>query len=190
MRWFGPGFFNALARAARYKPPPPPRPVPPSQVTMYDSVDLGQIPSAAQAVAGYVGGRWPTFTQLASRWPHAHRLSIAVAASQDAECLDIEQGDATPDEAPAWVRRQQARGVKRPVVYASVSQMPKVRGVLAAHGVSRDQVREWTAHYTGKPHRCTSACGFGYTGEADATQYANNALGRTLDASLCSPYFF
>jgi hypothetical protein len=56
------------------------------------------IPKTAEAVAGYVGGHWPTYNQLVKDFPHAHKLSIAVFASEDADCLDIEKGDATPDQ--------------------------------------------------------------------------------------------
>jgi hypothetical protein len=169
--------------------PKPPLPQPKPRVTMYDSVDVKQIPVAAKAVAGYVNGHWPTFASLMARFPNAYRLSIAVNASTDAECLDIENGDATPAQAPAWVKRQLQRGTKRPVVYSSVSQMPAVLSALTTAGIKRSDVRVWTAHYTGKAHVCTAACGYG-TIDADATQYDNHAFGKNLDASLCKPDFF
>lgn len=162
----------------------------PQPITMYDSVNVSVIPAHAAAVAGYVNGFWPTFASLAQSHPNAHRLSIAVSASADAECLDIEKGDATPDQAPAWVKRQLQRGVKRPVVYASASQVPAVLSALRAGGIKRKQIRLWTAHYTNKPHRCNALCGLGVFERADATQYTDHALGRNLDASICSPTFF
>ena len=157
---------------------------------MYDSVALDAIPVDAEAVAGYTSGRWPTFKEIPARWPKAKHLSIAVNAEQDADCLDIEKGDANPAQAPAWVRRQIARGVKKPVVYSSVSDMPTVLSILDISGIKRSQVRVWTAHYTLKPHRCDKSCGFGFNTTADATQYTNKALGKTLDASLISDAFF
>jgi len=166
---------------------------PPKQVSeflMFDSVDTTQVPTTAVAVAGYVGGHWPTYATLAAKFPRAHRLSIAVNASEDAECLDVEAGDATIEQASPWVKRQLARGVKRPVVYTSVSQAKTLLDALKASGITRSQVRLWTAHYTYKAHRCTSACGFGFAAVADATQYSNSALGKNLDVSLCVPSFF
>lgn len=157
--------------------------------TMYDSVTLTEIPATAEAVAGYVNGRWPTYPQLAAKWPHAKRVSIAVTTEADADVLDIETGDASPAQAPAWVRRQIMRGVKKPAVYASVSQMPTVLSVLRAAGIGRSQVRVWTAHYTHVPHRCTSACYRGFNTTADATQYTNVALSKNLDASLVTDGF-
>ena len=162
----------------------------PKTITMYDSVTVSQIPANAEAVAGYVGGMWPTFPSLKLEFPHAHKLSIAVNALEDAECLDVERGDASPDQAASWVHRQIKRGVKRPVVYTSVSEAPLLLRALARGGISRDQIRLWTAHYTFVPHFCTSKCWSGFSGTADATQYSDHALGRTLDASICSPSFF
>lgn len=150
-------------------------------ITMYDSVTVSEIPSGAQAVAGYVGGKFPTFNSLLHDFPHAKHFSIAVNSHEDAECLDIETGDATPDLAPQWVRRQHDRGVKRPVVYANTSTMPAVLQALTHAGIHRSEYRVWTAHYTGSPH-----IEFG----SDATQYTDKALGRNLDASLCIPTFF
>ena len=161
-----------------------------TEITMYDAIDLTQVPVNAQAVAGYVDGRWPTFYSLATRFPKARLLSIAVFASEDADCLDVEPGDASVAQAPVWVKRQLAAGVKRPVVYTSVSQAKGLLDTLAKNGISRSQIRLWTAHYTFKAHRCTSACGFGFTGKADATQYSDHALGKNLDVSLCAPDFF
>lgn len=155
---------------------------------MYDSVTVDTVPAGAAAVAGYVGGHWPTYGPLARRFPHAHHLAIAVNAGENADCLDVEAGDARPDQAPDWVRRQLLRGVRKPVLYASVSQMPAVLQHLAAAGINRGEVRLWTAHYTFHPHLCTPACG--YDVHADATQYTDRALGRNLDESLCADAFF
>lgn len=157
---------------------------------MYDSVTVSEIPHDAAAVAGYVNGHYQTFPTLQTNFPHAHLLSIAVTADADAECLDVERGDARPEQTPAWVKRQIARGVHRPVVYSAVSEMHLVLAALEQHGVKRSDVRVWTAHYTGKPHRCTVECGFDFAGTADATQYTDRALARNLDASLCAANFF
>lgn len=157
---------------------------------MYDDVTLSLLPANAPAVAGYVGGKWPTFHLLAAKFPHAKRLSIAVNAQEDAECLDVEVGDARPDQAPRWVKRQRARGVKRPVVYCSVSQARLVVSLLKAAGLGRDAYRLWTAHYTGREHICNSKCGFGMPTTADATQFTDRALGRSLDESRCAADFW
>lgn len=156
---------------------------------MFDDTEVGLIPADAKAVAGYVDGHWPTFGAVKAQWPNAKHLGIAVFASDNAECLDCEPGDATPVQAPAWVKRQAARGVKRPVVYTSVSQAQYLLDVLANSGVPRSAIRLWTAHYTGTAHRCTPACGFGFKSTADATQFTDHSGGRSLDESLCAPDF-
>lgn len=170
---------------------------------MYDAVDIDEIPHAAHAVAGYVGGKWKTYPELRERFPHSHVLSIAVNAGEDAHCLDVERGDATPAQAPAWVHRQFARGVHLPVIYASLSSWPEIIRELGAHGIRRHQIRAWVAHYTGHHHICRpDICGVaakplgqsrpGHQGlvYADGTQWTSSALGRNLDESLLHAWFF
>ena len=176
----GKGYFLAGKR-------PKPSPAP---TVMFDDIDLSLIPKDAPAVAGYVGGRWPTFSRLRSMFPSAKRVSIAVSASEDADILDIEAGDATNAEAASWFIRQRKQGAKRPGFYTSVSNVPALMGVLARAGVGRGDFRLWTAHYTGVPHLCSSRCYYGMPTTADATQYTDHALGRSLDESQVGPSFF
>src|SRR5438067_2070247 len=140
---------------------------------MYDDVNLSLVPADAQAVAGYVNGRWPTYSEVVRRWPKAKHLSIAVTAHADADCLDVEPGDAPNSAAPGWVKRQIARGVHRPVVYTSVSNAVALLKTLANAGIKRNQIRLWTAHYSGREHLCGPACGFGLQTTADATQWTD-----------------
>lgn len=158
-------------------------------LVMYDSITVEAIPKSATAVAGYVGGFWPTYKQLQREFGHVRLLSIAVNSSEDADCLDVEKGDARPQDAPAWVKRQQARGIKRPVIYCSVSVVPAVVAALRADGLSSSSVRWWTAHYVGRPHLCGPGCGMLPNHIADATQWTDRALGRNLDESLCGETF-
>jgi hypothetical protein len=192
--WFWPWHVWRLAREHVIKPvpvPPAPVPKPTTPISMFDDVNISLIPKSAPAVAGYVGGHWPTFKSLAKAFPHAELVSIAVTAAEDAMCLDVERGDATPDQAPAWVRRQHARGVKLPIVYTSASLLQGLVNLLAAHGLKhgRDYLI-WSAHYTFHPHFCSPACGFGIRVTADATQWTDHAFGRSLDQSLCQRTIF
>lgn len=162
-----------------------------TELTMFDSVDVSQIPDGAQAVAGYVNGRFQTIPALRQRFPRAHLLTIAVNASADADCLDIEQGDATPGQAAAWFLRQKARGVNRPCLYASASVMDtQVIPALNAAGIGPREIRLWSAHYTHTSHICgPSSCReLGRT--ADGTQFTDRAMGRNLDQSLLAADFF
>lgn len=160
-------------------------------ITMFDSVTIGQIPDGAQAVAGYVDGRFANVAELRDRFPGAHVLTIAVNAAHDADCLDIETGDAAPAQAAAWFLRQKARGVNRPCLYASASVMQAdVVPLITAAGILRPSVRLWSAHYTKTPHICGPASCRAMSIPADGTQYDDRALGRNLDVSLLADDFF
>lgn len=161
----------------------------PKAITMYDSVTVPDIPLGAAAVAGYVDGLYKTYPTLLTHFPHAKHLSIAVSAATDADCLDVEKGDASIPQAPAWVKKQHARGLKRPVVYTSVSQAQALVDALEKGGVPRTAYRLWTAHYTSKPHWCSVVCSPGFKGTADATQY-KSTTSPNLDTSLVRPGFF
>lgn len=160
-----------------------------SLITMYDAITVDAIPPDAIAAAGYVDGAWPTAALLAGRFPHV--LTVAVSAAHDADCLDIETGDANPESAASWYLRQRARGISRPALYASASVMQaSVVPVIEAAGIIRSAVRLWSAHYTGKPHICGPASCGAMSIEADGTQWTDTALGRDLDESLLLGGFF
>lgn len=157
-------------------------------IVMYDSIDLSQFPDNPEAVAGYVGGHWPTYDALVAKFPSAHHLSIAVTAAQYARCLDVEPGDASPAQALGWFQQHADRTQGRPVLYASASTVQAVINTMAAGGVGRDEYLIWSAHYTFAEHICSPArCGYP---QADATQWTDKALGRNLDQSQCQDYFF
>jgi peptidoglycan hydrolase-like protein with peptidoglycan-binding domain len=161
-------------------------------ITMFDSVDLSQLPHGdGYAYAGYADGKYVNVAELRDRFPGAHILSIAVDAAHDADCLDIETGDATPDQAAAWFARQKARGVTRPCLYASAFLMDtEVIPAIRRAGIGPRNVRLWSAHYNGQPHRCGPASCKELGIDADGTQWTDRALGRNLDQSLLSDDFF
>lgn len=159
-------------------------------LTMYDSIDISQVPGDAEAVAGYVNGHWPTYSSLAGAFPRALRLSIAVSADADADCLDVEAGNATIAQVPGWLARQAARGVWRPCVYASASVMGGVLGAVQVAGRSLSAYRYWSAHYGAGEHICgQNTCGLVHR-TMDGTQWTSRALGRNLDQSLLDDNFF
>lgn len=163
-------------------------------ITMFDSIYPSQLPGGVAAVAGYVNGHWPTYGTLVKQFPKAHVLSIDVFGNGVADCIDVENGDATIPVAVEWVKRRQAQGLRRPVVYTSVSQAQALLNALRAAGIRRSDIRLWTAHYDFRPHICTPQCWRGFTDQADATQYTDHAKGQTLrefvDESLVSNAFF
>lgn len=162
-----------------------------STLTMFDSIQVSQIPAQAVYIAGYVNGRWQTYPVLQRAFPHARVLSITVTAGANAECLDVEQGDASVAQAPAWVKRQLARGQYRPVVYAQASSMGALLHALEAAGITRASVRLWAAHYGEGTHICgPGTCKYPGIPACDGTQWTSAALGRDLDESLLLADFF
>lgn len=164
---------------------------------MYDSITLGEIPPHAQAVAGYVGGRWPTFSELVKDWPHAEHLSIAIGLDEDADALDIEQGDVDPTDLEGveiWVDKQLRRGVWKPVLYSSQANMGAIIRHLESKGIRRNRFRVWSAHYgfahICSPHTCRLPDGQPCDFTADGTQWTSSALSRNLDESLLHDDFF
>jgi hypothetical protein len=160
-------------------------------IAMYDSVTLSEIPADPPAVAAYVDGEYANATEATRRFPHALILTIAVDPAHDADCLDIETGDATPADAAGWYDRQRARGVTRPVLYANASTMQAdVVPVIQAARIGRGSVRLWSAHYLDVAHICgPHSCGE-LSIDADGTQWTSTAMGRDLDESLLLADFF
>lgn len=167
-----------------------------SDLVMFDSIDLAVLAwvwanHRPNALAGYVGGNWPTWPPLEhlyGNYPAEHILSIAVFASEDAEFLDVETGDATIAQVYGWYTRQQARKAWRPGIYISAGSMPALLLTMNANAIARSSYRLWSAHYTGVPHICgPGTCGYP---QADGTQWTSSAFGRSLDQSLLRPSFF
>lgn len=152
---------------------------------MFDSITVDDIPaSGGAAVAGYVGGTWPTFTPLVARFPHLPAVSIAVNASEDAQALDIERGNASPDQVAGWLDRMLAKYPHMtPILYTSASQVATVK---QAAGERRHLI--WSAHYGHGQHICSpTVCGYP---AADATQFADSGpMGGHYDRTEMSPAF-
>ena len=179
------------------QPAPPPKPV---TVFMYDDVNVNLIPRNAKAAAGYIDGHWQTYLKLKLRCPLAKLVSIAVFPSDNADVLDVEPGDATNAQAPAWVKRQNWRrknghkyGTALPVLYTSASNGPHLIAVCTKAGLRYGiDYLWWSAHYDPKwgVHFCHPGCYPGVDHVAHATQYTDHANNEKLDESVCSPEFF
>lgn len=150
-------------------------------IVQYDSIEPDTIPADAPAVAGYVGGRWPDYSQLVAQFPQARHKSVAVSATEDADILDVESGDASAPEAPGWFARQKARGLALPGFYADASTMPELTAALEGAAIQRSGYVLWIAWYNG-----SDAIVPGY----EAHQWTDTALGRNLDQSSCLPSFW
>ena len=144
---------------------------------MYDSVTVDCLPADATMIASYRDGRYANEAEVRRRFPDALVVTITVRGQSDADVIDCEQGDATPEEAAAWARRQLAKG-KTPTIYCSVSSWGQVRQAVAAAGIT-GQVCYWIAHYDNDP---TLPAG------AVAKQYRND-VAANLDTSSVASYW-
>lgn len=171
---------------------------------MLDDVNLAVEEVHAKeafAIAGYVNGRFDNWPAIVKRYGNSGKylLSIDVQANSaaGAQALDVEKGDATPEQAAPWALATQAAGKHYrdlrwfPKIYVSESGAQDIVDRMTAAGFTRDEWRLWTAHIWqgGKPHICgPSTCGCPV--QADATQYIWTYDGASLDASLCFDRFF
>ena len=144
--------------------------------TMYDSITPGNVPLWAQMVAGYVDGRYRWSEADWARFPGAVHVPIAVFAStNDGVVLDVENGNATPSQAPGWVDRRRRAGVD-PSVYCSLAAWPQLRAAFLAQGIA--EPHWWIAAYPGNGPQL-------YAG-AVAHQYANPG---PVDVSVVADYW-
>jgi hypothetical protein len=152
-------------------------------IEMQDDVNISLMHEPVHAWAGYVGGLFPTEHPLFEKYPNLPHVGICVNAEEDGDVLDLEAGDARPDQFPGWFRRQKARGVKRPKAYASKSEMPAVMAAARADGIQDDEYDRWVASFDGRP---LLDCGLG----EKAKQYTDHGYARSLDLSVVDPSFF
>lgn len=103
---------------------------------MGDGVTPANIPEGLYAVAGYIDGpfAWPKLAWLRFRGSRLVRIAT-IASTDDGDALDVENGDATPAQAPAWVEMRRRAGFV-PAVYCNQSTWPEVVAAFAAAAVN------------------------------------------------------
>lgn len=124
---------------------------------MYDAINPTLIDNAnPEMVAGYVGGKWPSYVgytdengkhipSIRTLFPNAIHVSIAVFADEDAQVLDVEATDATPEQSVDWAIRQRKRG-QIPTIYCNEDNgWSLVREAFHARNVPEPLY--WTANY-------------------------------------------
>ena len=149
--------------------------------------------------AAYGNGSYENYNAARKAYPRLRCLEIDVWGQGIGNTGDFEPGDMALDHAGRWAAGRIAAGVWRPVIYFSIGSWDPIAASLKAAGVSRSDIRIWSAHYTGREHLCTSACQGTFTGTADATQWGSpkpkNTLppayaSRNVDISKTSPNFW
>lgn len=114
--------------------------------TMYDSTTAGDCPADGDLYAGYTAGEWADYGDMVRLFPGKQHVRIDVSAfGGPADVLDVETGDATPDQAPGWVNRQHANGVPLPAVYCNRGNEDAVAAALQAAGVPTTAAVLWLA---------------------------------------------
>ncbi len=145
---------------------------------MFDSINASAIPANAGMVAGYCDGLYAWTTADWDRFPNAVKVRIAVFAStNDGHVLDVENGNATPGQAPGWVAMRRKAGVE-PTVYCSLNSWPTVRSAFLAAGVAEPPY--WVAYYDYIPTIPTGAV---------AKQYTDNPPGNPYDTSAVADFW-
>lgn len=115
--------------------------------TMYDTIDVMSLPDGADLYAGYDDGAWPDADAIAAKFPGKPVVRITTNPADDfGDCLDVENGDASPTDAPAWVAKRRAAGAD-PSVYCSLDPWPTIRQAFAAANVPEPHY--WVAAYPG-----------------------------------------
>lgn len=148
---------------------------------MYDSITAADIPASAGMVAGYLDGLYAWSAADWMRWPGTTtKVGIAVSVTTNAgHVLDVETGDATPNQAVYWVLNRRAVGVD-PSVYCSLSAWAGVRQAFTSRGIVEPHY--WVAGYPGAGPTVPDG--------AVAHQYANeNTSGGHYDLSVVLDYW-
>ena len=140
-------------------------------ILMYDGINVlaagiaQEFPNAAM-VAGYINGQFAWASAQWNLFPHADHVTISTTAgANEGDVLDVESGDATPDQTAGWIAMRKAAGLYRPTIYCSRDVIPAVRIGTGSYILDKDY-DIWVADYTGVAHQ-VSGCA--------ATQYESTA---------------
>ena len=106
--------------------------------TMRDSITVADLNLMVEngdpvpdAFGGYDDGRYADAAAISAAYPSVPVLKFTVfSADNEGDCLDIENGDATPDAAPGWTVRRRQAGHTWVTNYCSESDY---NAVVAAH---------------------------------------------------------
>jgi hypothetical protein len=146
---------------------------------MFDSTSARDIPVNAQLVAGYGNGRYLWAPSDWHRFPPATHVVISVNAwYPHAIVLDVEGGDATPEQANGWIIASQATTGWVPTLYGTRATLDRCRRLANIGHLDCDF---WLAEWTGIPHlppgfaACQYAApGHGSPGHFDMSVVADN----------------
>jgi len=103
----------------------------------------------AQMVAGYLTGQYAWTAAEWALFPRASHVTIATTAGANAgDVLDVETGDASPDQCQGWISLRKRSGLYRPTIYCSLAIVPAVRQGTGPYILGRDYDL-WVADWDG-----------------------------------------
>ena len=99
---------------------------------MADSVNAALLPEGFDVYGCYDDGLYNNVAAVRARFPTKPLVVFTVFSNDNyGDCLDVEQGDAEPYQAPGWIVRRRWDGHPGPMVYCSLSVWPEVRHAFA-----------------------------------------------------------
>jgi hypothetical protein len=119
---------------------------------MGDATTLASIPLTVSIVGVYRNGRYAADPAVVnqrfplSRFVHVW-IDVDASCPASAQVLDVEKFDATPEQAPGWVKaRRKAVHTSLPTVYCNRSTLPAVLAECAAEGlIAAEHYQLWIA---------------------------------------------
>lgn len=158
---------------------------------MADSTNPAALPDGFDAYLGYADGRWPDYQTIAAKFGGKPVYALSVFGTDGVGGgVDNEAGDATTAQAAAYIKREIAASVDRPIGYCPESWAASLVAECNAIGIPRSSWRLLTGHYAtvnGQPwaHICgPSTCGCPV--QADGTQWVDHG---PYDESLLDDNF-
>lgn len=104
---------------------------------MADSITPADLPDGFDLYGGYDDGRYNDIAAIKARFPGKTVIAFTVFAHDNyGDCLDIEKGDATVEQAPAWTTRRRLAGHGGPLNYCAWSTLPALKAQYAAQKVT------------------------------------------------------
>lgn len=123
---------------------------------MGDAVTLASIPTTVSIVGVYRNGRYAADPNAVnqrfplSKYVHVW-IDIDASCPASAQVLDVEKYDATPEQAPAWVKaRRKVVHTSLPTLYCNRDTLPSVLAECAAEGlIAGEHYQLWIATLDG-----------------------------------------
>lgn len=142
---------------------------------MYDAIDASLLPTGGDLYAGYVDGKWPSYSAIVKRFPG--KLVVGIATNPNTNDGII--GDGPPDNGTwsEWVNWVDMRRKAGEDPWINTNQENNWQaGIEAFRAANKAEPHWWVANYDGNPVLPAGAL---------MKQYASN---NDYDTSSCASY--